>query len=299
MIKFRYLTTIAPCLIVGYLLTAPAVALPSPATTDPIDVDPKFPPTTIELTITSGGKQMNGHMYLANGSGPHPTVILLHGFPGNEKNLDVAQALRRAGFNALYFHHRGAWGSEGEFGARNNTEDAAAAADYVRANATEQRSDPDKISFFGHSLGGFTALYSGAIDQAIRCTVAVTPSNLTLSIKSRIEAGFDVGASAVQRNVPGLNSYSAASLFREVAADYAFFDLTNVMGRYNGRPLMIISGDKDRAVPLAVQLPLAAAAKKAGAKPFIHLIMDADHVFSWNRIAFTENAVNWMTRNCR
>ena len=289
----------ASCLIAGHLLAASAAAASSPVTKDPGAVDAKFPPTTIELTIQSGGKQMNGHMYLANGAGPHPTVILLHGFPGNEKNLDVAQALRRAGFNVLYFHHRGAWGSEGAFGARSNTEDAAAAANYVRLNAKEQRSDPNKVSFFGHSLGGFTALYSGAVDQNIRCTVAVTPANLTLSVKSRIEAGFNVDAPAAQRNVPGLNNYSGASLFREVIADYAFFDLNNVMNGYKGRPLMIISGDKDQAVPLAVQLPLAAAAKKAGAKPFVHLIMDADHVFSWNRIAFTENTVSWMYANCR
>ena len=39
-------------------------------------------------------------------------VLLLHGFPGNEKNLDLAQDLRADGFNVLFFHYRGAWGSE-------------------------------------------------------------------------------------------------------------------------------------------------------------------------------------------
>jgi hypothetical protein len=34
----------------------------------------------------------------------------LHGFPGNERNFDVAQALRRAGYAALVFHYRGSWG---------------------------------------------------------------------------------------------------------------------------------------------------------------------------------------------
>jgi hypothetical protein len=59
---------------------------------------------------------MFGLIYEAPGVGPHPTALVLHGFPGNERNLDLAQAIRRAGWNAVFFHYRGAWGSEGSFG---------------------------------------------------------------------------------------------------------------------------------------------------------------------------------------
>jgi len=47
-------------------------------------------------------------VYVAAGAGPHPAVVLLHGFPGNEKTLDLAQDVRRAGWNVLYFNYRGA-----------------------------------------------------------------------------------------------------------------------------------------------------------------------------------------------
>ena len=36
-------------------------------------------------------------LYTAGGEGTHPTVILLHGIPSCERNLDLAQAVRRAG----------------------------------------------------------------------------------------------------------------------------------------------------------------------------------------------------------
>lgn len=38
-------------------------------------------------------------IYIASGAGPHPTVLMLHGFPSNEKNLDLTTAywLRRWG----------------------------------------------------------------------------------------------------------------------------------------------------------------------------------------------------------
>ena len=41
--------------------------------------------------IPSHGGLLNAFVYVASGPGPHPMVVLLHGFPGNERNLDLAQ----------------------------------------------------------------------------------------------------------------------------------------------------------------------------------------------------------------
>ena len=103
---------------------------------------------------------MNAILYEAAGAGPHPTAILLHGFPGNERNLDLAQSLRRAGWNAVFFHYRGTWGSRGDFSFANVLEDAAAVLAQVRepAFARAHRIDPDRIALIGHSMGGFAAL---------------------------------------------------------------------------------------------------------------------------------------------
>jgi len=68
-------------------------------------------------------------------------VILLHGFPGNDRNLDLAQALRRDGFNLLFFIYRGARGSEGTYTFTHVIEDVGAAADFLRANAAAYRTD--------------------------------------------------------------------------------------------------------------------------------------------------------------
>ena len=63
-----------------------------------------------QLELASMGARLNGSIYLASGPGPHPTAVLLHGLPGNERNFDLAQALRRAGINVLALSYRGAWG---------------------------------------------------------------------------------------------------------------------------------------------------------------------------------------------
>ena len=62
-------------------------------------VSKEVPASITELTITSNGKRLPGLIYRSAGVGPHPTAIMLHGYPGNEKNLDVAQSLRSAGWN--------------------------------------------------------------------------------------------------------------------------------------------------------------------------------------------------------
>ena len=73
-------------LVVAMMLAAcdePAIVAKVPSVVeDPATIDENFPPAVIELGIDSHGARMNGHIYLANGPGPHPTVALLHGFPG-------------------------------------------------------------------------------------------------------------------------------------------------------------------------------------------------------------------------
>ena len=93
--------------------------------------DKTAPAGMIELDINSNGSRLaGGIMYTPNGNEKHPTLILLHGFPGNEKNLDIAQVVRAHGWNVIYFNYRGSWGSEGKYSFENCVEDAKAVVDY-------------------------------------------------------------------------------------------------------------------------------------------------------------------------
>jgi predicted alpha/beta-fold hydrolase len=77
--------------------------------------DAAHPATMTVLHIPTHGVQNNGLVYQPSGAGPHPTLVICHGLPGNEKFLDLAQAVRRAGWNAVTFNYRGSWGSPGAF----------------------------------------------------------------------------------------------------------------------------------------------------------------------------------------
>ena len=133
---------------------------PDAVTTDPDPVDTAHPPSTRVVQIPSGGVRLNGVLYLAQGRGGHPTVVFLHGFPGDEKNLDLAQAVRRAGLNALVFYYRGAWGSPGTYSYSHVLEDVNAVLAWLREprTADSMRVDSRRLILVGHSLGGFVAL---------------------------------------------------------------------------------------------------------------------------------------------
>jgi pimeloyl-ACP methyl ester carboxylesterase len=66
------------------------------------------------IHVPSGGAQINGVVYVASGERPHPAFVFFHGLPGNEKNLDLAQAVRRAGWTVVTVNYRGSWGSPGK-----------------------------------------------------------------------------------------------------------------------------------------------------------------------------------------
>src|ERR1700733_6657689 len=146
----------------------------SPAKIAAIDQDPppdtNYPATMETFQIPSHGAMLNALAYVAQGAGPHPVVLLLHGFPGNEKNLDLAQTLRRAGYDVLYFDYRGSWGSPGDFSFTHSIEDVDAALAYLRppANATRLRADPNNLILIGHSMGGMISAIVGAHDPAIK-----------------------------------------------------------------------------------------------------------------------------------
>jgi uncharacterized protein len=137
--------------------------------------DEAHPARNRQLVIPSGpvdpalGRpaEMNALFFLAAGSGPHPTMLLLHGLPGNERNLDLAQAVRRAGWNVLTFTYRGAWGSEGRFSIANAVEDSQAALGFLRLqpNVRAYGIDTSRIVVAGHSMGGYMAADVAAHDR--------------------------------------------------------------------------------------------------------------------------------------
>ena len=276
--------------------TPPPTIIASPISDDPASVDPDFPPSIEELNFDSHGDRLNGVAYLANGQGPHPTVILLHGYPGNEKNLDIAQSLRRDGFNVLFFHYRGAWGSEGEFSFTHVIEDVASATDFLRANAEAYRVDTGSIILIGHSMGGFAALQGAARDNDIRCVAGLAPADFGAIGQAPAEAlaGFAAYSDTMQM----LAGWTGEKAVAELTANTESFSLTGIASDLDGKSVLLIAGDKDQSVAPAMVDAIAAAYDEMPELSLTHVTLSGDHSFSWSRIEFTETILDWI-HTCR
>ena len=168
--------------VLALLLASPVLArAPEALTMDP-PRDAAHPARMEVLHIPSGDVLINGVGYLASGAGRHPTLVIAHGWPGNEKNLDLAQAVRRAGWNAITFNYRGSWGSPGSFRFAQVPEDTAAVIAWLRRPGVANRLgiDPKRIALAGHSMGGWATAKTASKDPALMGAITISMGDLGL-----------------------------------------------------------------------------------------------------------------------
>lgn len=109
-----------------------------------------------------------------------PTAIILHGFPGFEQNLDLAQTLRARGWNVLAMHYRGSWGVKGDFSFQHAAEDADTEVRYLLdpANAQKYHVDTHRVIVIGHSMGGYMAASAAAHNPEVAGAVLISAWNI-------------------------------------------------------------------------------------------------------------------------
>ncbi|GHB00126.1 hypothetical protein GCM10009069_23690 [Algimonas arctica] len=266
-----------------------------PLQRDPVAIDTANPPVLAEVNFDSEGDRLNGILYQANGLGPHPTVVLLHGYPGNEKNLDLAQSLRRAGYNVLFFHYRGAWGSGGDFSFTHVVEDVASAVTFLRQNADDYRVDPDRLLIIGHSMGGFAALQGAAHDEALKCVAGIAPADFgRVADIMMADADFARGIAAGADALPMLNGWSGEALSADLNTNREAYSLVDLAPALNGKSVLLIAGDTDTTLsPEVFHTPLVEAYSAQPDITLTHAVIPGDHSFSWSRFELTDRVLNW------
>jgi pimeloyl-ACP methyl ester carboxylesterase len=262
----------------------------------------KHPASTTELTINSHGKRMSGFIYLAAGEAPHPTVLLLHGYPGNEKNLDLAQALRSKGWNVAFFHYRGAWGSEGEFSFRNAEQDVQVVLKYLsnKTNAKKLRIDRNLISTVGHSMGGHMAI-AGILDNPlVNCSVALDGANLGAKGVGFInDPSTSIPWKAYGDTLFMLNGWSGDKAQKEVTNFAKSLDLVTKANKINSRPVLLIGADTD-VIPMDLHIkPLLAALKATKNSQAFYTLIDDDHSFSSSRKVLINTTTDFLEASCK
>ncbi len=277
-------------LLLALLLATPSLArAPAALVSDP-PRDAVHPARMEVLHIPSGDLAINGVAYLAAGAGPHPTLVIAHGWPGNEKNLDLAQAVRRAGWNAITFNYRGSWGSPGSFRFAHVPEDTAAVLAYLRrpAIAAQLGVDRSRLVLAGHSMGAWATALTAAHDPALKGVITISLADLGL-------VGGAPRAQLIERSAA--NSETLADTSPEIMADELIAnaavnrDAAGAAGLAK-LPMLVLTSD-DGLAPGSDSL--VAAIRAAGGTRVTTAHVPTDHSWSDARLQLETLVIDWIS----
>lgn len=162
-----------------------------------------------DISFESGGERCAAWLYRPEGEGPHPCVVLAHGFGGvREARLwAYAERFREAGLAALVFDYRHFGASSGEprqlLSVKRQLEDWRAALAFARSL---EGVDTDRIVAWGTSMSGGHVLTVAARDHEIAAAIVQCPFTDAFASSSRADPRTSVRllAAAVRDRVGAL-----------------------------------------------------------------------------------------------
>lgn len=285
-------------LVAGSALAASAAsAVPAAIVQDP-PIDHTNPARGGGMQFLSKGERINAQLYLPAGAGVHPAVILLHGLPGNEQNLDLARAMQRAGWAVITFHYRGSWGSGGTFTLEGGCDDVDSLLAEIGGpgGTAKWHIDPKRIVIMGHSYGGYVAGCATQRHPSLLATALIAPWDPSSDVARFAAIPTDKVATEAPKifdDVDGrLSGIDAAGLMNAIRDHGAALSLAAAAPALARRPLLIATASRDDADDQAIAL-LAALSQRADA-PLTNRRFDTDHGFNDQRIALESYVLEWL-----
>ncbi len=278
------------------ILLSPAAfgqSVPAAIFTDP-PPDSAHPAHSTVLHIPTHGVQINGLAYQPPGAGPHPTLVICHGLPGNEKNLDLAQAARRAGWNAVTFNYRGSWGSPGAFRFAQTLEDADSVLAYLRdpENAKRLGIDTHRIVLAGHSMGGWVTVHTAARDHGLMGAILISAADMSKAADNP----RDKVVAEMADDMESLNGVTAESMADEMRSIGKNDKFENHAAGLVHTPLLILTSDDGLAPDAAA---LVNAIKALGGRDITAMHVATDHSWSDHRIALESAVLDWLAAHAQ
>jgi dipeptidyl aminopeptidase/acylaminoacyl peptidase len=161
----------------------------------------KFKPLQEEISFSNKETQLSGTLILPNKKGKHPLIIFMRGGAAEDRHVYYAPALKCAkrGIAAFIYDKRGVGKSTGvdwqQDGLTALAQDAVAAVDIFK---NRKDIDPNRITVFGHSEGGWTAPLAATLSKDIDFVIVNGASSVSASEQTiyhrrnvMLQEGFD------------------------------------------------------------------------------------------------------------
>lgn len=275
-----------------------------PTTIDTTPIDRQNPPTLRPIRIDQGGVRLNGLAYLADGPGPHATIVMLRDFPGWETNADVAQSLRRAGFNVMMVDYAGSWGSPGEFSWSGAVESVGAMIDFLRSEAaTDYRVDSDRIQLVGAGFGAWAGIAAAAEHPVVECIAGIgfwdpaAAAQIFAAGGPTAEELREIFATAIDPEAGPIHA-DLDRLIAELADSADEMALNTMAAGVRGKTFMIVSGTRAEVDPLRQTMRPSVVLSSLGAGSVERSVVSDGPLFSEGRIRLSRSVVSWFESRC-
>ena len=251
--------------------------------------DQSSPASLTELFIPSGNSLLAGFIYKADGLQKHPTLLLLHGYPGNERNLDIAQVVRSRGWNVIYFDYRGSWGSQGKFSFKNCVEDVVNVVAFCEKYQDSLQIDTSNIVLFGHSMGGWVCLKALQELPTIKKGFVLSTWNIGNDYKN-VSTKKEMLRLANDPNTGGkyfVLKSSLKDLYTPVIRNQTYFNLVNDAKSLADKKIIMIDEHQGNQ-------QIADKIKETNKSYFDYEVWQTDHPFSNKRISLTNKIITFL-----
>jgi dipeptidyl aminopeptidase/acylaminoacyl peptidase len=263
----------------------------------------------VDITIDRDGVNLKGKFYMSDGKGTFPTVILLHGFPGNEIDvLGIGSRLSKAGINAVTFNYSGTYQSEGELNFENTQKDIESVFEYIHKseNIRKHNIDTTRIYIGGFSYGGGMALTYAANHPEIKMVFSIAGNDhgefmkeyhRNPEMQKRIDNMFtDLAAPT------GPVRFAKGGTPKEIA-EMKIIELNPTFHLRKSAPLLVqknillIGGWDDNKVSFDhIILPLYRALKNEKAKNVRIVAFQDNHSFKNSREELAQTIIEWIKK---
>jgi acetyl esterase/lipase len=220
-----------------------------------------------------------GHLHLPLEAGPHPVAVVLHGgfwrAIWNLKLMEKVSAdLALRGWAAWNIEYRRT-GMMAGGGWPHTFTDVAAAVDHIAALAEEHGLDPGRVATVGHSAGGHLAIWAAARPRLPAGAPGAGPV-----VVPRLAVGLAPVTDLVRAHELGVGGQAVARFIGGTPDQFPErYDVANPAAHLPlGVSQVIVHGEDDGAVPVALSREYVAAATAAGDDVELVTIPDEGHM---------------------
>lgn len=254
------------------------------------------------VTFAVEGSTVHGRFFRGAGSGPRPTLMLFHGYPGGRGDvMGIGRAAAQAGWSTLVFQPRGWHDSEGTFSLRNTLVDVGTALRFLESSASALNVDTARLAAVGYSFGGWLALMSAVEHAELKCAAALAPALVEMQL--RTDPGFrPVFEQVLDEPIKNgqIRAASGKALIDEILADSGRTDPVGRAAELATKPVLIIGGWRDPGVKIEGWIAtLVRALRRAGNQHVTPMTVDDDHVFRQTRPEIQQAIARWLTTSCK